>query len=276
MSNHHANSTGRRPSSWEHYWTASEYKPDDHRASLIRELIRFFCTPTGWQFLTGAKTRFHNIVLLLDWTRLTAAYTLSDLQEAMYHAPSEALSCLGCAVHESFFVHTAQHNQSLPKAVEAPAKVLIRLSNHNTSFTTISSIGASHVGKLVTIRGTVARITPVRPLVTSMQFVCGKCGNSRMVDFPDGRFLFPSSCGIDGCRSRTLAPNRAVATSIDWQRVALQGMPRDERGNEGRVPRQVDVELINDLIDSCAHGDFVTVTGIVRVLNGDVSSGLCC
>lgn len=33
----------------------------------------------------------------------------------------------------------------------------------------------------------------------------------------------------------------------------------------GRVPRTVEVELMEDLVDSCVPGDEVTVTGIVKV-----------
>lgn len=33
----------------------------------------------------------------------------------------------------------------------------------------------------------------------------------------------------------------------------------------GRVPRTVEVELTEDLVDSCVPGDEVTITGVVKV-----------
>jgi DNA replicative helicase MCM subunit Mcm2 (Cdc46/Mcm family) len=45
--------------------------------------------------------------------------------------------------------------------------------------------------------------------------------------------------------------------------VRLQEVEEKERG--GRVPRTVDIELFEDLCDSCVPGDVVTVTGVVKV-----------
>jgi DNA replicative helicase MCM subunit Mcm2 (Cdc46/Mcm family) len=46
-------------------------------------------------------------------------------------------------------------------------------------------------------------------------------------------------------------------------KVRLQEVEEKERG--GRVPRTVDIELFEDLCDSCVPGDVVTVTGVVKV-----------
>jgi DNA helicase MCM8 len=44
---------------------------------------------------------------------------------------------------------------------------------------------------------------------------------------------------------------------------------------EGRVPRTVECELTEDLVDCCIPGEVVMVTGIVKVLNNymDVGGG---
>ncbi|KAG7670797.1 hypothetical protein Ndes2526B_g01449 [Nannochloris sp. 'desiccata'] len=267
--------SNRKPSGWDYYWPANEYTEDDRRALLIRELAGFFCSPAGRPLLASARTRFSQVILSLDWTRLTTTSGITDLAEAMFHAPTEALACLGAAAHTALFLPpSAPGHRPLPASVESPAKVCIHLTNHQGSFVPISAIRADQVGRLVTLRGTVSRTTPVRPLVTSMEFVCAKCGSSREVDFPDGRFQLPTSCGVDGCRSRTLAPNRAAAKCVDWQRVQLQGLPRDEgRSGEGRVPRPIDVELLEDLVEKAPPGEVITITGVVKVLQGEHASG---
>lgn len=55
--------------------------------------------------------------------------------------------------------------------------------------------------------------------------------------------------------------------------LLLQGLPKDEKHNEGQVPRPIDIELTEDLVECCIPGDVVTVVGIVRVISGDVSGG---
>lgn len=52
-----------------------------------------------------------------------------------------------------------------------------------------------------------------------------------------------------------------------------QALPKDEKQNEGRVPRPIDVELCEDLVGACQPGDVVTVVGMVRVLPGEATAG---
>lgn len=46
-----------------------------------------------------------------------------------------------------------------------------------------------------------------------------------------------------------------------------------ENHEEGRVPRNVDCELTEDLVDACIPGDVVTVTGIIRQINNYMDIG---
>lgn len=277
MATQHLTQPGRpvpnaKPAAWDHYWSEA-FQADDRRVLLIRELCQFFCSAEGWPLVTRARTWHGRVSLRLDWALVTSTCNSRDLGEAMRYSPAEALGCLGAAAYEALFVQHAARCRAEASHIECPAKVLVRLHNHQASFLPISTVGADQVGRLVTIRGTVTRATPVRPLLTSLQFVCAKCGSAQDVHFPDGRFLQPVSCGVDGCRSRTLAPNRAETTCVDWQRITLQGLPGDERGAQGRVPRPLDAELLEDLTESCRPGDVVTVTGLVKVINGEPSSG---
>lgn len=49
-------------------------------------------------------------------------------------------------------------------------------------------------GKLATLRGTVTRMSHVRPLIVEMSFTCCKCGTSIITAMPDGRFTPPTRC----------------------------------------------------------------------------------
>lgn len=41
----------------------------------------------------------------------------------------------------------------------------------------------------------------------------------------------------------------------------------------GRVPQTVDIELFEDLVDTCSIGDTVTIVGLVKVINADQHKG---
>ena len=46
-------------------------------------------------------------------------------------------------------------------------------------------------GRLVSIRGTVLRVSGIRPLVLQIDFACSKCGTTMTCPFPDGKFTPP-------------------------------------------------------------------------------------
>lgn len=59
-------------------------------------------------------------------------------------------------------------------------------------------------------------------------------------------------------------------------RTRVQELLKPEDHEEGRVPRTVECELTQDLVDGCIPGDVVTVTGIIRGINTymDIGGGM--
>ncbi|KAL4433271.1 hypothetical protein ABPG77_003319 [Micractinium sp. CCAP 211/92] len=263
-----------KPSSWELYFGADAWQADDRRHLLIADLVAYFASPPGWQLLTASAAPWHaRVVVELDWQELLAATAATDLATAMQMQPGAALGCLACAAYEALFrVHAAQVHALLP-AIQQPGKVVVRLVNHPQGRRLISQIKADAIGKLVSVCGTVVRATAPAPVVTDMEFVCGKCGEATRAAFPDGRYTPPDSCPTQGCRGRVLTPQQSSSVCMDWQRISLQGLPKDEKAAMGRVPVPIAVELTEDLVGSCAPGDVATVVGIVKVMNGDVGAG---
>lgn len=58
-----------------------------------------------------------------------------------------------------------------------------------------------------------------------------------------------------------------------WCHHRIQELLKPEDHEEGRVPRTVECELSEDLVDACIPGDVVTVTGIIRVINNYMDIG---
>lgn len=140
---------------------------------------------------------------------------------------------------------SSQQQSCLPAGIEAQ-KIIVRLEQYSSSMRHIrqlksSSIGNStsihtvvaslcsmstasysFAGKIVTIKGTVVRISPVKPMVQSASFACSKCGSEQQMSFKEGIFALPTSCGEDGCRARTFTLLKKTAKSIDWQKIRVQ------------------------------------------------------
>jgi predicted RNA-binding Zn-ribbon protein involved in translation (DUF1610 family) len=65
-----------------------------------------------------------------------------------------------------------------------------RLSSHRAHHTFLCPVS----GKLATVRGTVVRMSHIRPLITELHFTCNRCGAVIPRTFPEGRFSQPTSC----------------------------------------------------------------------------------
>ena len=74
----------------------------------------------------------------------------------------------------------------------------------------------------MSVKGTVVRISAVKPLIQCMTFTCTRCGGDQQVRFSEGIYNPPTSCGLDGCRSKSFKPQKNTAQSIDWQKIRIQ------------------------------------------------------
>ena len=66
-------------------------------------------------------------------------------------------------------------------------------------------------------------------------------------------------------RSRFFIPDKHSAKTSFYQRVRLQEIENDIKDlNAGKMPKCIDVEIRDDLIDKCISGDVVTIWGTLK------------
>ncbi|MCQ2817571.1 MAG: ATP-binding protein [archaeon] len=129
-----------------------------------------------------------------------------------------------------------------------------------------------NIGRLVKIRGVVTKRTSVYPKLRIAFFTCVKCGEKNG-PFTLGGYdedLNLGSCPI--CQAN--GPFRKepdLCTYKNFQRLTIQESPGTVP--PGRVPRQKEIVLVNDLVDSARPGDEVVITGIYKSLY-DINSNL--
>eukprot|EP00644_Phytophthora_capsici_P007855 jgi/Phyca11/126486/e_gw1.63.8.1 len=150
-------------------------------------------------------------------------------------------------------------------------KITVRLHGV-TPVLPIAALKADVVNQFVSVVGTVVRVSAIKPLVTRCDFVCAKCNEATSRAFPDGNFVPPQRCENSPCRGRTLLPNRSSVDTVDYQKIKLQEMETTDVG-PGRMPRMIEVELCEDLVDSCIPGNVVTISGIVKSINSEIHEG---
>ncbi|XP_044450754.1 probable DNA helicase MCM8 [Triticum aestivum] len=254
---------------WPRYFPEETEHPvwaDDPRARLVGDLVKVLELEERAKLLPRVEDDGVVFFLPIDFQQLKNLCGGTNLLDALRENPKEALLCMGVAVH---LVKCSGNGLQLSDV----DKVNIRLYNHTETIIALKNLKAAYIKKLVTVRGTVVKVSTVKPLVLALEFKCMKCATVIRRVFSDGKFSPPVSCIIQGCKGRTFTPLRSTAKLIDFQKIRIQELSSAENREEGRVPRTIECELIEDLVDCCIPGEVVTVAGIVKVLNNHMDVG---
>jgi len=252
---------------WPNYYPAEAYAPDDSRLILVRGFAQWL-SGAGSQFL--AEVQWHaQTTVFFSFDDFRAACPYKDFAFALRDEAEDLLKCLDLALCVCM-AQVLVVGTSMP----APCVQLHARIQNVTPLTALRDIKSTSVGKFASVRGNVIRVSAVRPLVQRLTFVCGKCGARQELLFKEGKFEPPVSCPGDGgvCRSKAFAPAYETAVTVDWQKVRIQELESD-LADAGRVPRTLEVELCEDLVDAAVPGDVVTVGGIIKAMEVDVAAG---
>lgn len=248
------------------------------RARVVSLLKTFFLSDEGYRHLTSIP--INSCALLLDYRQMTsrsAPSVLKNIAKALLTDPEMSLASIGLAACRAFEDFATSRPEFIPNA-DAPImgqKLVARILNFEP-FTAMRHLKGTTVGRFVSVRGTIVRVSTIRQQLVSMQFQCARCSEVQLVTFSDNKYSVPSSCPSDRCRSRNFNPLRHTAETVDWQRIRIQEIQQRDNDpasiEEGRIPRTIDAELFSDLIDSCVPGDVATVCGIIKVMT--IESGM--
>lgn len=196
--------------------------------------------------------------LLLDFAELiTFDPELADL---FLDQPEESVKAAEIAI-EQF---------DIPQKTEA---MKIRIKNlPNNQKIMIRDIRSKHIGKFLSMEGTVRQKSDVRPQVTMAKFECPSCGNIINVLQLDSKFKEPTTCGC-GRKGKFKLINKEL---IDAQRLTLEEAPEDLDG--GEQPKRMSVFLKNDLVSPITDkktnpGAKISVVGWVKEIPITLKTG---
>ncbi|KAG9335804.1 hypothetical protein JZ751_003636 [Albula glossodonta] len=174
---------------------------------------------------------------------------LPNLVAELREMPEKILDCLGLAIHQVLTKDLERHAAELQGQDGLPTGTLpivhiphisARVYNYEP-LTALKTLRANLYGKYVALRGTVVRVSNIKPLCSRMAFDCNACGHTQALPLSDGKFTTPTKCPQAECHGRSFTPNRSSPLTL------------------------------TDLVDSCVPGDTVTITGVVKVSNEEVN-----
>lgn len=86
--------------------------------------------------------------------------------------------------------------------------------------TSIAQVKSNVMSQFIAVKGTVLRISCVKPLVTKCNFTCLACDTSILKVFQNGKYAPPRICANSGiCKSRAFRLERDTATTVDYQTI---------------------------------------------------------
>nr|QIC49968.1 DNA helicase MCM8 [Actinia equina] len=254
---------------WSWYFPEEEYVPGSPLIPKIEAFISYFEQHSA-DFSKDDIERKGSVTLeypdIISDPGLAA--DLPSFITELKETPEKILQCIGIAMYQ-VLAETEDNLVSTAPMFDFPY-IHARIINYD-SIIPLKNLKANYFGKFVAIRGTVVRVSNVKPLVIKMGFSCNLCSFQQSITLQDGKYKIPTTCASSECRGRAFTPERSssLTTTMDWQTIRIQEIMDDNQREAGRIPRTVECELTADLVDSCVPGDVVTATGIVKVTNSE-------
>ncbi|XP_075223070.1 DNA helicase MCM8-like [Lycorma delicatula] len=259
-----------RYKAWKIYHPMEEYNTASPTVNKIKAVEMFF--KRNYKFFNTVeiedKRYFHIDLKYLTNNDKEFLKEWSDFQNDLNNNPDYTLNCLSLSMHQFILDELEKHvskNGGKVSDITLPI-IRARVLNHEPVLQ-LKDLASNSYGKLVSIKGTVIRVGNIKLLCTWLAFSCNKCSKIQCVQQPEGSYTLPTSCSAQGCLCRTFTPlcSSNFTQTVNWQTVKIQEIISDDQLDGGRVPRTVECELVEELVDSCLPGDVVTITGIVKI-----------
>lgn len=225
--------------SWKLYFGLGQV---ENSHDITQRIIRTSQLLRNGQITIDECSARESLVCTFRWDQLVQTGLDAEFESGL----EEMLAILACASNEHMvFDH----------------KLTVRIIGHEPTVK-FSSLRANRVGSLLSVNGTVVRVGPAKPLLDKMAIQCLKCMDINMLECPGGALKMPTKCKISGCNGKAFAQLRDHPATImrNWQQVKIQ----EPATEDGRVPRTLECQLLDDLVGILRPGDVVHVTGILK------------
>ncbi|KAL6861804.1 hypothetical protein ACP4OV_017504 [Aristida adscensionis] len=192
-----------------------------------------------------------------------------DFAHELYYHPTKHLITFDPAVQRA--QREIEKLWNLEPEVQKKLHVRIDVSGSPLEFPeaspSIGKVRVKHMGKLLTLKGTVIRSGGVKMIEYERWYRCRKCDH-RFMRSPEleagNRIILPASCpsmSSRGCGSASFQYIEDTVICHDYQEIKIQ--EHVQLLGVGSIPRSMLVILMDDLVDVVKAGDDVIVTGIL-------------
>lgn len=184
-----------------------------------------------------------------------------DFTSRLKKKPDETLSAAGIAMHK---IVNLRASNSLTLLETLHACVI----NYEPVSTIASTVVYENLDTLVSVRGTVMRLSDVKYWDLWVEFKCLDCGETQLVYQNNGKRVMPKSCKKKGCRNRSKFQDiydSPYLVLVPVQHIRLQENMFADANN---TLKSLDVIIKYENVETLEAGDDIVVTGVLRVSKG--------
>ncbi|TIB99909.1 MCM-domain-containing protein [Wallemia mellicola] len=128
----------------------------------------------------------------------------------------------------------------------------------------VRNIRGADVGKLVTVKGIVTRVSEVKPCLKFNAYTCDACGHEIFQEITSKQFTPISDCLSQECRMNqtkgSLHQQTRACRFLAFQEVKIQEMA--DQVPVGHIPRTMSVHMYGNLARTVNPGDVCHISGI--------------
>ncbi|XP_017891627.1 DNA helicase MCM8 [Ceratina calcarata] len=255
---------------WKLFFSDEDYKDDSDTVKKVQAVENFIRTHQRL-FLPFTIENLENCsVFSVDIRDLYSDSNFlnewPDFNTNISEDPSRTLNCFKLAIHQQIL-------NTIPKETLTPIDIISNVSTvrlkilNYLPIVPLQDIKANYYGKLISIRGCVIRVGRVKHLAQWILFSCCQCNLQQLKKLPLGVYKVPkkcSQCGVSKFRANLDSP---LVKSTSFQTIKIQEISNNDQNSKGGIPRMLDVEIIDDLVNTCLPGDDIVLTGIIKGTN---------
>ncbi|MCD6495916.1 MAG: minichromosome maintenance protein MCM [Candidatus Aenigmarchaeota archaeon] len=225
------------------------YKNDDDISPEAVEKFRLFLTTDYKKDLYKAAE--DEKPLMVTYDKLDKRF--GDLAQMLLNEP------------ERFF----EISRAAVDGIDLPGPVTVRFTSLPEShIVNVRDLRSKHIGRLISVEGTVRRASEIRPEITAIKWKCMECDHIHVTPVKGTFISKPFRCGnmIDGkaCDSKSFEEEKKIMIDARW--VTIE---EPFELTEGEKPSQVNVWLSEDLVSPDGRrmtdpGNRLKIVGILK------------
>ena len=216
----------------------------------VAKFEEFFSTPECKEIVSEALAKYPDErSVVVNYLQLEMFDP--DLADLLIEKPEEVIQAAQKAIKN---IDTARKNADLQVRFENLSNVI-----------PLRDLKSKYIGKFVAVDGIIRKANEIRPRIVNAMFECRSCMRLHEVPQKSNMISEPALCQECGGRSFRLMQDESEF--IDTQTTKLQEPLENLSG--GEQPRQINVILEDDLVDTITPGDIIRITGTLKTVRDE-------